>query len=182
MKIALIRVDAQNHFLTSLLPDKGWKGGTVMKSLVPWSQRSSDLIEGLRHEMDDLVTRFFGGPREGNGWNLTEPWSPRVDVEETDKEIRIHADLPGIDPKDVDITLTEGALILKGEKKDEREEKKKNYHRLERFSGQFYRQIPLPAGIDAEKITATSAKGVVTVTVPKKPESQSKKISIKASS
>jgi HSP20 family protein len=148
-----------------------------MKSLIPW-RRTTGLLEPFRLEMEDLFERFFGLEEGGNG--SAKAWAPRVDVEETDKEILVKADLPGVDPKDVDIAVAEGALVLKGEKKEVKEEKKKNYHRVERFAGQFYREIPLPAGTDAEKISAASAKGVITVTIPKKPEAQPKKIAVKA--
>ncbi len=76
--------------------------------------------------------------------------------------------------------MANGVLSLKGEKKEEKEEKKKNYHRVERFVGSFYRAIPLPAGADADKVVATTTKGVITVTVPKKAEMQPKKIAVKS--
>jgi HSP20 family protein len=81
--------------------------------------------------------------------------------------------------KDLVITVENNVLVLRGEKKEEKEEKKKNYHRLERFFGEFYREIPLPIGADTEKIAATSAKGVITITIPKKPEILPKKIAVK---
>src|SRR5260370_35343745 len=106
--------------------------------------------------------------------------TPRVDVEESDKEILVKVDLPGVEPKDVDISVAEGSLILKGEKKEEREDKKKNYHKVERFVGQFYRELPLPPEADPDRITAAGAKGVITVTIPKKATAQPKKIAVKA--
>jgi HSP20 family protein len=126
-----------------------------------------------------VFDRFFGEPFEEVGTAI-KTWTPRVDVEETDKDLLVKADLPGVDAKDVEISVSNGALILKGEKKEEREEKKKNYHAVERFVGKFYRELPLPAGTDPDKIVATSAKGVITITIPKKPEAQPKKISVKA--
>jgi HSP20 family protein len=136
------------------------------------------MLEPFRREMEDLFERFFG-EYGGNGFAMRN-WAPRVDVEETDKEILVKADLPGIDPKDIDIQVRDGLLTLKGEKKEEKEEKKKDYRRVERFVGKFYRAIPIPAGADPEKIAAASAKGVLTVTIPKKPEAQPKKIAVKA--
>ena len=108
----------------------------------------------------------------------TQIWAPRVDVEETEKEILVKADLPGIDPKAVEISIQDNVLTVRGEKKEEKEEKKKNYHRVERFTGSFHRAIPLPPGADAEKMAATSTNGVVTITVPKKPEAQPRKITV----
>jgi HSP20 family protein len=147
-----------------------------MRALIPW-RRTAGLLEPFRQEMEEMFETFFGPEGPGNG---AKAWVPRVDVEETDKEVLVKADLPGVDPKDVEVTVTEGALILQGEKKQEKEEKTKNYHRVERFAGRFYREVPLPAGAEPEAITATSAKGVVTVAIPKKPEAQPKKIAIQA--
>ena len=85
-----------------------------------------------------------------------------------------------MDPKDVEVTVRDGNLIFRGEKKEQREEKKKAYHCVERFEGSFYREIPLPSGADSDKITATSSKGVFTVTIPKSLQAQPKKIAVKA--
>jgi len=150
-----------------------------MKAMMRWRPRSGGTLDVLRHEMNDLFQRFLGEPLEGEGATM-EAWAPRVDVDETDKEITVKADLPGVDPKEIDISVVEGALVIKGERKEERETKKKNYHQVERFVGQFYRAIALPPGADPDKITASSAKGVVTITIPKKPEMQPKKIAVKA--
>jgi HSP20 family protein len=133
----------------------------------------------LRNEMEELFERFFE-PFELKGNGETAVWAPRVNVEETEKEFVVTAELPGLEAKEVEVTMEEGALILKGEKKEEKEEKKKNFHRVERFVGRFYREIPLPIGVEAEKITAAFAKGILTVTVPKKPEVVPKKIAITA--
>jgi HSP20 family protein len=130
--------------------------------------------------MDQALQRFFGEPSDGPGQGATSVWAPRVDIEEDDKQYVVRADLPGVDPKNVDISVAENTLILRGEKTEEREEKKKNYHRTERFVGQFYREIPLPQGIDADKIQAAGANGVVTVTIPKAPAAQPKKITVQA--
>jgi HSP20 family protein len=134
------------------------------------------LVNRLRDEMDDMFARFFGPVDETLGSRVE--WSPRVDVEETDKAVIVTADLPGVDPKDIEVSVLNGELILRGEKKQEKEEKGKNYHRLERFAGTFYRSITLPAGCDENGVTATSAKGVVTISIPKKPEAKAKKIAV----
>jgi HSP20 family protein len=149
-----------------------------MKSLIPWRQRSADLLDTFRQDMRDVFERFFGEPVIAEkGEMLT--WAPRVDIAETDKEIQVKADLPGVDAKDVEISVSDGSLVLRGEKKEEREEKKKDYHRVERFEGRFYREIPLPSGTDPDKISATSSKGVVTVSIPKAAQAQAKKITVK---
>lgn len=120
--------------------------------------------------------RFFG-EENGNGQAM-KTWSPQVDVEETEKEILVKADLPGVDPRAIEISVENGMLTVRGEKKEEKEEKKKNYHRVERFTGTFYRQIAMPSGADADKVTATSVNGVITITIPKKPEAQPKRITV----
>jgi HSP20 family protein len=147
-----------------------------MRALIPW-RRATTLMEPLQTEMEELFERFFE-PFELKENGKAAMWAPRVNVEETEKEFIVTAELPGLEAKEVEVTMEEGALILKGEKKEEKEEKKKNFHRVERFVGRFYRAIPLPAGVEAEKITAVNAKGVLTVAVPKKPEVVPKKILI----
>jgi len=146
---------------------------------MPFRQRNGGFLEPFRQEMESVFERFFGQPFEELGTTM-KAWSPRVDIEETENEIVVKADLPGVDPKDVEITVNNGTLILKGEKKEEHEEKKKDFHNVERFVGQFYRELPLPTGTDPDKIAATSAKGVITVTIPKVPEAQPKKITVQA--
>ncbi len=146
-----------------------------MKNLIHWPRRGENPLELLRDEMDTLFRRFFGDEATGNGHAI---WGPRVDVEETDKEVVITADLPGIDPKEIEITLAHDVLTLRGERKEEREKKEKNYHRTERMIGRFYREIALPAGTDAEKVVAEANNGVITIRVPKKPEVQAKKVAI----
>jgi len=153
-----------------------------MRSLTPWRLHNGGLA-ALEDQMENMFQRFFGTPfvlpAEMVRDKALQPWEPRVDVEETDKELYVKADLPGVDPKDVEVTVAEGALVIKGEKKEEKEQKGKNFHRVERSIGQFYREIPLPTGVDCEKIVATNSKGVLTVTIPKKPNALPKKIVIK---
>lgn len=143
----------------------------------PWTA-GFGFLEPFRKEMENVMEKFFGEETLNGRLAALRTWSPRVDVEETDKEILVKADLPGVDPKAVEITVQDGVLTVRGEKKEEKEEKKKNYHCSERFSGSFYRAVTLPPGADAEKVSATSANGVVTIAIPKKPEAQPKKISI----
>lgn len=143
------------------------------------TQRTTGLgmLDPFRREMEGLFERFFG-PENGNG--QLARWTPRVDVEEADKEIRVKADLPGVDPKAIEITIENGILTVRGEKTEEKEEKGTSYHRVERFAGSFYRTIPLPPGADAEKVSATSANGVVTIIIPKKASAQPKRIRVEA--
>lgn len=151
-------------------------------------------FESLRREIDRLfddlhpfgwrlpVSRSafdFELPRpSGTVW----PVAPAFDLAEKDKEYEITAELPGLDEKDVEIKLSNHTLTIKGEKKEEREEKQKDYYLSERRYGSFYRSFQLPEGVDADKIDATFAKGVLTVKLPKTAEARKaeKKISIKA--
>ncbi|HMP16055.1 MAG TPA: Hsp20/alpha crystallin family protein [Gemmatales bacterium] len=126
------------------------------------------------------MQRFFGDADLETTSKQMASWTPRVDVEEDDKQYLVKVDLPGVDPKEVDISVHENALVIRGQRKEEKEEKKKNYHRVERFTGEFYREIALPRGIDAEKIQAKSANGVISITIPKKAESQPKRVAIQA--
>jgi HSP20 family protein len=151
-----------------------------MRSLIP-SRSSSDWFSDLRKQLDDTFTRFLTPMEQeaGNSGALMV-WAPRVDVEETESALLVKADLPGVKPEEVEITVShEGTLILRGERKEEKKEEKKNYWRTERFVGQFYREIPLPAGTDPEKVEASITDGVITVTVPKKPEAKPKKVLVK---
>jgi HSP20 family protein len=144
-------------------------------TLTPY-RRALYPFESFRNEMADLVDRFFNDdPSNGKAM---KPWAPQVDIEETEKEFLVKADLPGVEPKDVDIQVVDNVLTVRGSKEEKKEEKRKNYHRTERFVGSFYRSIPLPVGVDAEKVAATCANGTVTITIPKKPEAQPKKIAV----
>jgi HSP20 family protein len=136
----------------------------------------------LQREIDRLFedfTRGFPSMQSlggGNGGLLM----PSTDVTETDKEIEISAELPGLEEKDVQINLADNVLTIRGEKKAEKEEKDKNYRLLERSYGSFERSIALPEGVKAEDVKATIAKGVLTVTVTKPTPAQAKKIEVKS--
>src|SRR6516162_9773901 len=138
-----------------------------MLALMPWRRPEVSPLFMFENEMDKVFRRFFGEPLGGEV-GVVKTWTPLVDVEQTDKEMLVKVDLPGVEPKDVEIALTDGTLVVSGEKKVEHEEKKKNIFRTERFYGRFNRDIPLPAEAEAEKITAAEAHGVITVTIPKK--------------
>lgn len=143
-------------------------------TLTPY-RRNPVFMDPFRTEMADLFEKFFG---DSELVPAAKSWTPRVDVEETDKEILVKADLPGVDPKNVEISIENGVLTIRGERREEKEDKKKNYHRLERFAGSFYRAVPLPPAADADNVTATSANGVVTVAIPKRAEAMPKKITV----
>ncbi len=143
--------------------------GEVPAGLDVWEPFAS-----LRREMD----RLFEGFSRDYGWGAPAVAgigeAPRIDVSETDAEIKIEAELPGVDEKDLEIVLSNGQLTIKGEKKAEKEEKKKDYHLVERSWGSFARSIGLPFEADPGQVKASFAKGVLTVTVPKPPEVKAK--------
>jgi len=124
-------------------------------------------IDQFRDEMNRLFDSFFRGfdlePFDVQGGMF----SPKVDVVETETEIRVSAELPGMDEKDIDVSLTKDALTIKGEKKVEKNESDKDYYRMERSYGSFSRTIPLPVQVDPDQVSAEFRKGVLTVVLPK---------------
>ena len=108
-------------------------------------------------------------------------WTPAVDIYEDEEGLTLRFELAGVDPKDVDIRFENGTLTLKGERKLELEDRRDNYHRIERQYGSFTRGFSLPATVDAEKIKAESRNGVLVVTLPKKAEAKPKSIQVKVS-
>jgi HSP20 family protein len=158
----------------------------MFRSLLPFGRtdlaRSDDPFLSLQRQMnrlfDDAFTGYVPAPRNGNGATV----APSIDVKETDKGIEVEAELPGVDEKDVQVTLEDNVLTIKGEKKAEKEESKKGYYMSERSYGSFMRSFELPAGIDAGKVSATFTKGVLKVSLPKPAaaEAKAKKIDIKA--
>lgn len=145
---------------------------------MPAARRTGDLFLDLREQMDRLFDNFFGTTVEPFGWGREGrvAMMPRVDVSETPDAITIKADLPGLDEKDVELTLDGGVLTLKGEKKAEKEEKDeaKHYHVVERSYGSFLRTFRLPDTVEADKVAATFDKGVLTITMPKTVEGESR--------
>jgi HSP20 family protein len=150
-------------------------------------------FEGLRREMDRLLEDFqMGSWRSPFGRTMSdvEPFwrgeigwgkAPAVDVVDTETAYEITAELPGLDESNIDVKFSDGTLTIKGEKRDEKEEKKKDYYLSERRYGSFQRSFGVPNSVDADKIEANFKNGVLTVTLPKTPEAQrsEKKIAIK---
>lgn len=135
-------------------------------------------VSRLRREMDRLWDDFFGPARRAFR-PLEGEWAPAVDVSETADKVVVKAEVPGMDAQNIDISLSGDILTIKGEKKSEREEKKENYHLVERSYGSFSRSLRLPAAVEADKIEAAYKQGVLTITCPKKEEAKPKAIEIK---
>jgi HSP20 family protein len=106
--------------------------------------------------------------------------APTLDISETDSKIEAKVDLPGVDPKDIDIQLHGNTLTVRGQRKEEKEEKGKTYHRVERRHGSFSRTINLPCPVQEDEIAAEYQEGVLTITLPKTEESKAKKITVKS--
>jgi HSP20 family protein len=146
---------------------------------LPVRREDADPFRDFQRQMNRLFDEFFGeAPLAERG--RESAWAPvafmpRVDVSETDAEVKVSAELPGMDEKDISVELQDDVLVLRGEKKSEQEEKGKNWYRREQSYGSFHRAIELPAGVDASKAKAQFKKGVLTFVAPKRPEEQARR-------
>ena len=144
-------------------------------NLVPWKPLKDELST-FRKEMDSLWNRAF---REIALGRVSETdWQPSADIAETADSITVKAELPGLEAKDIEVTLSGDLLTIKGEKKKEEEKKNEKYHSTERFHGMFERSFGLPAGVKMDKVEAKFDKGVLTITLPKTEEAKTKEIKI----
>lgn len=153
-------------------------------------EESRDPFLALRERMDRLMEDFFGGfgMTPYSRWDVSpfewrmSAFTPSIDIRDEDNQIKVEAELPGMTEKDVEISLTADSVVISGEKKQESEEKQKDYYRMERSYGSFQRTIPLPVDVDRDKVEATFKNGLLTVTLPKTQEAmkQAKKIEVKA--
>ena len=158
-------------------------------SLIPFRTKRSNGMEpahlttmaDFRNEMNRLFEGFFSRPLTGSSWFETgEPgqWIPAIDLSESGKEIHVRAELPGIDPKDVDVSVSEDRLVISGEKKSATEQTTDSWTHRESHYGSFSRTIPLPEAVDPAKVTARYDKGVLTVELTKSPSSTSRKVPV----
>ncbi len=130
-------------------------------------------------QMKDEIGRWFGdvGGREKEERRLAV-WSPEVDIKETEKDVIVKADLPGIKMEDIDVSVDENQLVIKGERKFEKEERDKDYVRVERSYGSFYRSFDVGVPIKADEVKAHYADGVLEITIPKAEVKQPKKVEV----
>jgi HSP20 family protein len=143
-----------------------------MRALTPWSGAAA-----LKKEMERFFDRF---------WDLELPelptlgeWMPKMDLAETKDALVVKAEIPGIEPKEIVLTLQDQVLTIKGEKRQEKEEKDEHYFRAERSYGAFARSLRLPVPVDGSKVTANFKNGVLAVTLPKTPAAKGTTIPIK---
>ena len=134
-------------------------------------------FERMRREMDRLWDSFF--ERRPTKIEEQGEFLPALDLAETDNELVVKCEVPGLEPKDIVISLSDGMLTIKGEKKQEREEKEADYHLVERSYGAFTRSIQLPKEVQGDKINASYKNGILKVTLPKSEEAKKKEIKIK---
>ncbi len=143
-----------------------------MRTLAPWTGT------GLKREMDRLFDRFFESP-----WTempALGDWTPAIDVAEGKDAITVKAEVPGVDPKDIAVSLEGDLLTIKGEKEHKTEEKDERHHRVERSWGSFMRGVRLPSPVDGSKVSAAFKNGVLTITLPKTAAAKGTTIPIKA--
>lgn len=140
-------------------------------ALVPWKPFGQ--FNTLRSEMDSLWNQFFNrAPFPGY---MTQEWLPTIDVSETKDKLLVKAELPGVDKKDVKVSISGDLLTIKGEKKKDEEEKDEHHYCIERYCGSFQRVVQLPANVKSDKVKATFDKGILKVTLPEGRGSQAKR-------
>lgn len=132
---------------------------------------TTDPFQGLRF-FEDAVTRLMSEPRG------SRPWSPAVDIFETEDAVTLRADLPDVNTDEIDIRVENGALTLKGSRKFVKEENAKGYHRIERSYGDFVRSFAVPPTVETDKVAATYKNGVLTITLPKKETAKPRQVKV----
>ncbi|OPY01636.1 MAG: Spore protein SP21 [Syntrophorhabdus sp. PtaB.Bin047] len=137
----------------------------------------------LRTNIDRLFDHFLSGFDISPFAATPSMFNPSIDVADSGRELRVTVELPGMDEKDIDVSVTQNSLTIRGEKKDETEEKGNSYHRMERVYGSFTRTIPLPVEVNVDGAKANYRKGVLSITIPKteKALKEAKKIPIRVS-
>ena len=161
-----------------------------IKDLVPQFRKDKELtrrtqddsIFTFQRDMNRLFDEFFSDFGLAPAWphadKAVSMFTPKVNIAETDKEITVTAELPGMDEKDVKVEIDDNTLVIQGEKKEDHEEKDKHWHRIEHSYGSFHRVIPLPATVDGTATKAKFKKGVLSVSLPKLEDDKTKRRTI----
>lgn len=137
----------------------------------PWN-----LFDQLQHEMNR--SSGFPAKTEDTGDVVTSDWAPAVDIKEEDKQFILVADIPGVEPENIDIHMEKGILTIKGERDSEKKTERDGYKRIEREHGVFYRRFTMPEGVNPDAINAKTENGVLTITIPKQEQVQARKIKV----
>ena len=146
----------------------------ALSTYEPWS-----LLDRFQKELNRMQDQSVAVDNDASNI-VTSHWRPAVDIKEEQEQFLITADLPGVDPKDIEITMEDGVLSIKGERTSEATQEKEGYKRVERMSGTFYRRFSLPDSADAERIEATGKDGVLTIVLPKHEKLQARRIEVKS--
>ena len=158
-------------------------------ALVPWRSKTRERgpaetspLANLRGEIDRLFDSFVREPLGGLDWPFGSErgWAPAVDIAEDEQEVTVRAEIPGMDPKDLDVTISGNHLVLAGEKKESTEKKGKDFYHSESRFGAFRRSIPLPEAVEADSVEAEYAHGVLVIHLKKSPAAPVKRIEVKA--
>ncbi len=152
-----------------------WKPIREVTAWNPVSDVAEEIVN-MQREIDRMFSRFNGGTTADKA---LEGWSPAVDIIEDDHQFIVRADLPGLTKEDVKITVENNQLTIRGEKREEEEKEGKNYHRIERSYGSFYRSFTLPTSALSSKIEAEYKDGVLTLSIPKAEEAKPRSIEVK---
>ncbi|HEX6833862.1 MAG TPA: Hsp20/alpha crystallin family protein [Rudaea sp.] len=139
----------------------------------PWTDSNR-----FQDEIKQVFQRFLGEDETDQSNVVTSQWTPRVDIREEDKRFVIFADVPGVEPKDIEVSMDKGILTIKGERGAESNSQNGKTTRIERSYGAFYRRFALPDSADAEGISATGKNGVLEISIPKKPETTPRRIEV----
>lgn len=140
---------------------------------------------GLLNQLNREVNRLFSDGWNGSGLSPTDSfsgsdWIPAIDIKEEEKQFVIHADVPGVDPKDIEVTAENGILTIKGQREQANKDESENYSRMERVRGCFIRRFTLPDAADTDNIYAKTKDGVLNIVIPKGEKAQPKRISIES--
>jgi len=134
--------------------------------------------QGLQDELKQVIEKFLGDGETDQSNVVTSQWVPRVDIREEPTRFVILADVPGVEPKDIEIHMDKGILSIKGERRSETSEKTERYSRVERSHGLFYRRFALPDSANPEGISASGQHGVLEISIPKRPETTPRRIEV----
>lgn len=145
-------------------------------NISPYRTRPWGLMNQLQNELNTI---FDGLPAQEGETGEVSDWMPAVDIREEKDRFVLHADVPGVDPKDIEITMENGTLTVRGERTSEHKDERNGYRRVERVAGQFFRRFVLPDSADADAISAQSRNGVLEVVIPKQEKVQPKRIEVK---
>lgn len=147
--------------------------------LTPWRRPNRGDITRFNREMESLWNRFFGEMHPFSGAEVE--WLPTMDASETNGEVAVRAELPGLEAKDIDLDISGDVLSIRGEKRGKEEKKEESYYTRESYYGSFQRSIRLPSEVQSDKVEAKFKNGVLDIKLPKSEKTQKKKIEIKSS-